>query len=291
MKYVDNVYGEFEFTEEIILKILNSKSVLRLKKIEQTGLPPKLHYKLGFSRYEHTLGVLCLCYKFNLSVETKLAAIFHDLAHTAFSHVYDYLVKNYDENFHDNNLKKILDNDEEIKSILKDHNIDLKQFYNIEDYYTIIKRKDRFLNFDRFDYTIREFLYFKKDKSKVNDFLENVFLKDNFIIFKNYKLAKEFNEIYIYFSQNHWGGAEHKTRYSIFVDALQKALDLNLITHNDFYKTDDYILDILYSSNNEYILGKIKQLEIGEFELRDIKTKNRSLDIKYISIDNIISNL
>ncbi|MDD3178017.1 MAG: HD domain-containing protein [Candidatus ainarchaeum sp.] len=291
MKYVDKVYGEFEFNEDIILKILNCKSILRLKKIEQMGLPPKLHYNLGFSRFEHTLGVLCLCYKFNLSLEHKIAAIFHDLAHTAFSHVYDYLVKNYEENFHDNNLKILLDNDKEIKSILKEYNIDIKQFYNIEDKFEIIKRKDRFLNFDRFDYTLREFFYLKKDLNKINMFLENIFLKDDCIIFKTYGLAKKFKEIYIYFSQNHWGDANHKTRYSIFVDSLKKALDLNLITFDDFYKTDDYILDILYSSNNKYILEKLKQLETGNFKLREIKAKNRVLDIKYISKDKIISIL
>ena len=282
MKLKDRVYGEFKITEPVIIDLINSKPAQRLKNIEQLGLPKEWHYGLSFSRFEHTMGVLALCYKFNRSVKEKIAAILHDIAHTAFSHVYDYLLDYYHENFHDEYLKDYIENTE-IRKILKKHNFDSKHFHDIEidSSFDLIKQKTRRLTFDRLDYTLREYTLINKDYD-YKSFLDSIIIKDNKIILENKDKAKEIYDIYKYLYENNWGSDNHKTQYMIFVDILNYAIKKKLITHKDFYKDDKYILDILLNSKDDYILNNIKSLETKDFEIKTYKKKLRVLNPLYL---------
>ena len=71
MKYLDKIYGEIEINEPIILDLMNSPSVRRLKGIDQHG-----HFEIYFpyssvSRFEHSVGVFILLEKFNAPLQNK----------------------------------------------------------------------------------------------------------------------------------------------------------------------------------------------------------------------------
>jgi len=282
MEFKVKPYGSFEITEKIIIDLINSKAIQRLKKINQLGLPAKWHYGFQFSRYEHSLGVLYLSYFFNLDLNTKIAAILHDVAHTAFSHVIDYLIENYDEDYHDKNLKSYLEKDKEIITLLIKNNIVVDQFYDMDNNFSFIKRADRLLNLDRLDYTLREYYYMTNNSKKVSDIIDDLTIINNKFVFKNKKYAEELSKIFVDLSKNHWSGAKHKTAYLIFSKILKRALDTKLINLNDFYKTDDYILDILLKSDDPTIKENIQKLESGSFEIIPFKTKYRILDVLYL---------
>ncbi len=52
----------------------------------------------SFSRYEHSIGVLALLRKARVPLEEQVAGLFHDVSHTAFSHIADHLFLPKDEN-------------------------------------------------------------------------------------------------------------------------------------------------------------------------------------------------
>jgi HD superfamily phosphohydrolase len=227
------------------------------------------------------MGVLCLCYKFNTSLSSKIAAILHDVAHTAFSHVYDYLIKNYREDFHDKKLDDFLIKDKEIISILDKYNFDYTQFLDMDNTFKLIKKNNDFLNFDRLDYTLREQFNFKNNLIELQEILNNIEIVKEDLVFKNKSVAQNLLNIFNYLSENHWGGKVHQTEYLIFTRILQRALDLKLITLDDFYKTDSYILDIINKSNDETILKNIDYLNNKNFDLEEVSTKLRKLNLYY----------
>ena len=75
MKINDAVYGEEEINESVLVDLIISKSVQRLKEISQFGMPDEYYYKKGFSRYEHSLGVMILLRRLNASLEEQIAGL------------------------------------------------------------------------------------------------------------------------------------------------------------------------------------------------------------------------
>jgi HD superfamily phosphohydrolase len=99
MVYEDKVYGSFRIEEPVILDLIKSKPIQRLKDIEQGGYIP-LYYnpkslplnKISHSRFEHSLVVFLLLKKFKASLVEQIAGLIHDASHAAFSHCIDYVL-------------------------------------------------------------------------------------------------------------------------------------------------------------------------------------------------------
>ena len=78
MKYVDRVYGEFEITEPVILELISSPSLQRLKDIDQAGYRPlwvKPNANTGkhdHSRFAHSVGVYLLLVALKKNIIIKI---------------------------------------------------------------------------------------------------------------------------------------------------------------------------------------------------------------------------
>ena len=92
MKINDRVYGNQEINEAILLDLINSNSIKRLKDISQIGMPDEYLSFSGFSRYEHSLGVMILLKRLRANLEEQVAGLLHDISHTPFSHVIDWVI-------------------------------------------------------------------------------------------------------------------------------------------------------------------------------------------------------
>ncbi len=85
----DAIYGKYKINEPVLVELIKSRPMQRLKKIAQLGIPDRFYHIRGFSRFEHSLGVMLLLRKLNASLEEQAAGLLHDVSHTAFSHVVD----------------------------------------------------------------------------------------------------------------------------------------------------------------------------------------------------------
>ncbi|MEW6723088.1 MAG: HD domain-containing protein, partial [Candidatus Micrarchaeota archaeon] len=91
MRVADGLYGEFEIGEPVLAALIRSPDVQRLKGIAQYGIPYDYYPVPGFSRFDHSLGVMLLLRRLGASIEEQAAGLLHDISHTAFSHVTDYV--------------------------------------------------------------------------------------------------------------------------------------------------------------------------------------------------------
>lgn len=200
----DKIYGEVKIKEPVLIELLNSPSVLRLKKISQFGIPDKYYHLKNFHRYEHSVGVMILLKKLGATLEEQIAGLLHDVSVLAFSHVADWVfgsgskgIEDYHDSIHERFVKKT-----EIPKILKEFDFDIDRILN-EKNFTLLERKAPDLCADRVDYALREFKYWLNPKI-VKSCIKELVNYSGEIVFSNQKAALNFAVNYLVLQTKHW---------------------------------------------------------------------------------------
>lgn len=289
----DKVYGDEEINEEVLIELINSEALQRLKGVSQQGLPQDYYHRIVFSRFDHSMGALILLRRLGANIEEQIAGLLHDISHTAFSHVVDWVLGDpTKEDYQDNNHINIIKNSD-VSKILEKYGFDYKKIADIESY-SLLEKPAPSLCVDRFDYTIRELKDLGEDEL-VDLCVNNLININGQMVFKTKESAEMFANAYLKLQKEHWAGNEARARYYILADALKKAIDNNLITKEDLMKTDQFIMDILEDSNHNQILEKVNMLKNG-FKIEEseegieLKKKFRYIDPEVL-IGETISNL
>lgn len=275
MKIIDSVYGEEEIGELVLSDLINSLAVQRLKEISQFGLPDEYHHRKGFSRYDHSIGVMILLRRLGANLDEQIAGLLHDVSHTAFSHVIDWVMESSDENYQDKtHLEFVTKTD--IPEILKKHGKEYPKYSVLEDFSLLEKHKPS-LCADRVDYTLRE-LNLEGKKEIVKIMLGELRNVNGQIVFADKTNAEIFGREYMRLQEDHWSGMESNGRYYLLSKILKKALNNKIISMEDLNKTDYHVLNILESSNDPKILNDLnllKNFKIADFSFDSDFSFNR----------------
>jgi len=286
----DFVYGNEEIKEQVLIDLINSKPIQRLKEIAQYGVPDEYYHKKNYSRYDHSIGVMLLLRKLGADLEEQIAGLLHDVSHTCFSHVVDWAIgDSTKEDYQDNNHLNVIENSE-ISGILDKYGFDYKKLSDIESF-TLLEKEIPDLCADRIDYALREL---KKDGFEVEEFVSDLINKEGQIVFKNEEIAEKFAREFLRMQNEHWAGKQARTRYSILGGALKIALDRKIINMEDLYKTDKEIIEILLKSLDEEIIenlnllkDKLDIVESFEGEGMLLKKKFRYVDPEVLVFGNV----
>ena len=127
----------------------------------------------------------------NALLKNKLHPLLHDLPHTAFSHVIDFVVENKKHEYHDQFIEQIIVHSE-IPEILKKYDISLKKILNKEDFY-LLNNNLPDISVDRWDYFMRDgFTDRLLPKQTVELFLTSIYEKDERFYFTDTRIANLF---------------------------------------------------------------------------------------------------
>lgn len=248
MLYQDRVYEEIEITEPVILDLINSEAMQRLKGVDQAGyfepfvgVPDVSH-----SRFEHSLGVFILLKRHSASLEEQISGLIHDVSHSAFSHCIDYVLdsgsyiqeQNHQDNIFDDFVRKT-----DIPEIFKKYGFDLDFILNDKNF--PLKEKDLpDLCADRIDYSLRDGIYYAKFKKNYTDyFLDNLIMKDNLWIFKSFESAKKYAEFFKKMNSEFWAGMPTALMFTTVGDYLRYALEKKYLDKDDLYTTDKEVIN------------------------------------------------
>ncbi len=285
----DKLYGRVKIKEPVLLELLKSPSVLRLKKISQYGVPDKyFHYK-NYSRYEHSVGVMLLLRKFGATLEEQIAGLLHDLSVLTFSHVTDWIfangeegIEDYHDSIHERFVRKT-----EIPKILKKYNFALDRILD-EHNFTLLEMNAPDLCADRVDYALRQFQD-KLNPKTINGCINGLVNYNGEMVFSDKKPALDFAINYLELQTHHWGGYQAMMRYHLFSEALKIALDEKILSEKDFYKDEPFVLNKVEKSRNKRIkeilaiLKKKDPKDIRDNLGQKIVKKFRYVDPKVIS--------
>src|SRR5512147_1167859 len=100
LSVIDPIYGRVEISELEQL-IINTPEMARLRRIQQLGLADLSFPGANHTRFEHSVGTLFIADKIAKAlgvpeeeiVKVRLAALLHDIGHSAFSHVVESVLK------------------------------------------------------------------------------------------------------------------------------------------------------------------------------------------------------
>lgn len=317
-KNQDTMLGDFYVNEPILSDALDNKSLLRMKHIDQGG--PLVYFNLAapFSRYDHCIGVWALIRQFHGSIAEQLAGLFHDISHTAFSHVADVVFKNEESNdkhsYQDNIHLWYIKNSSAF-DICKEYNLSLESLNPDIDEYTMLERPLPDMCADRIEYNLHTaFVYKLLSKEEIQNILSHLHF-DTITYYKNKELitektwyfddifhAKKFALLPLHFIKTIWNASYNMVFYKFFAHLIEYSFSKKYITKDQFhFGTDEEILTILRNSNDPYIIYILQCLHniFDTFEIihsphdhfdEILKGKFRGID-PLVQIDNKVTRL
>lgn len=284
----DRIYGKITITEPVLIELIESSTLQRLKGIHQFGMPQRFYPYPGFSRYEHSVGVMAVMRRLGANVEEQAAGLIHDVSHTAFSHLVDWVMGDRDKEDHqDKNLGRVIAAST-IPSIARKYGLDPEKIVDVKQY-DLLERPAPELCADRIDYTLREFHTWAQPDS-VQQCIGDLANHQGRIVFSTKDSARKFAYGYAKCQREHWGGAECTVRWELLTRALKQALDSRLIEPSDFDFEDEHLIERLTSSGNREILSILELLATPRLNLQedrsnpefDLKKKFRYIDPAYV---------
>ena len=232
----DVIYGEFK-VDKVLEELILSKPVQRLKGVHQAGASYLMNEKWNVTRFDHSVGAMLLIKKLGGSVEEQIAGLLHDVSHTAFSHVIDYVFDNENESYHEEIFSSVVKNSE-IPAILSKHGYNYEDILLDDSKWTLLEKSAPELCADRVDYTLRDmFTYGYISLEEVHSFLEDLIEVNGKMVLQNIEIAEWFT----------------KTYYKEVIDFFMKPMNiygndmlaktLKLALHKKIIHPDDFLLE------------------------------------------------
>ncbi|HDJ96706.1 MAG TPA: HD domain-containing protein [Candidatus Aenigmarchaeota archaeon] len=212
-----------------------------------------------FNRFEHSVGVYLLLRKFNTSLEERIAGLLHDVSHTAFSHIADFVYgRETKHDFHEKFYKKILI-ESEIPEILERHGIDVRSVMEVENF-GILEREIPDICADRIDYFFRSMINAIITKDWIKRVLMFLRAFNNRLVFTNVNAAREFAEKFMEANERFYCNALQATVYHKIAELIKLAMQKSMITESDLFTTDYEVYRKLKSCKDHEILKMLREI-------------------------------
>ena len=265
---IDTFYGPIEVEEPILLELIESPPFQRLKWIHQYGVAYYTTHKEEYTRYDHSLGVFAILRIKNSSLEEQIAGLLHDVSHTVFSHVGDWIFrkenqdKDYQSSIHKNFLEK-----SGLGKILGKYGFSIDQILPTEKAFPSLEQKLPNLCADRIDYNIQGayhqgFITYEEAKQIIEDLQ---FIQGSWVSTKP-ELMKKLVRFSLFMTQNCWGSAENYNLSRWLAEAILRMVELERISYEDIhFSTDQVIWDQLTSCEDLLIQKKMQMIAQAGF--------------------------
>ena len=249
----DPIYGKVEISERI-QSLLNTDLVQRLKNIHQNGVAYFVDPRQSTSRFEHSVGVMLLTKILGGDESTQIAALLHDISHTAFSHLGDQIFVNEQQNHHDLIREQFLQS-QIAKEALEKLGIGKKELDL--DQNPIVKGVG--LNTDRIDYMIRDLkavnrIYQPQFSSILNNLTVD---KSGQIKCQNIETARLVFDKFLEVNQEVYFDPKVEANTLVMTTILSKMLEKNELLESDFLLSDDRIIEKVKSGSYNNIFQKM----------------------------------
>lgn len=302
-----------------IKELSNTKEMLRLQDVgmncgcEYTDLKTftTKHY---YSRYEHSIGVALIVWHFTRDMKQTIAGLLHDIATPVFAHAIDFLNKDYiHQQSTEDNTDKIIEESEEIMSILNKYHIQLE---DVKDYhiYPIADNDSPKLSADRLEYTLGNlYNYGYCTLQQIKDYYDDLIVEYN-----------EYQELEIQFQTKDFAYSFIKNAFKTFeiyiadndrfsmqciADIVKYAVEHDILVKEDLYSVESQVIEKIEGNEdslrlwNEYkkfkdiVICKDKP-NIGYYVNVDAKRRyidpfvdGQRLSKQYIDIKEMINDL
>jgi hypothetical protein len=292
---IDTIHGSLTITDPLVIELIQSPAMQRLKKIRQYGsndyiIPTPKPY----SRYEHCLGVYFILNKVGVSRQEQIAGLLHDVSHTVFSHATDLLFLNsflkgsYQDIIHRTFLLRF-----GLAEILTRYGLTVDDVLPDRPEFRALEQKKPALCADRIEYNIfAGYMDHGWTLADIQEIHAALRFDGQDWYFDSAEIARKFAEVPLYQTTHRWGGPENYCICRWTSNALERAMTLGLITKEDilFNITDDKMWERLISADDEVIQQNLKKiLNIKkEMVVADADNYDQHVKSKFSGVDPLV---
>lgn len=270
MMFEDELYGSLEIIDPLIVELINSKPVQRLKGITQAGYviflkPTHPYAKFKVTRYEHSIGVYALLKKIGASRLEQVSGLLHDISHPVFAHCLDFLYgEELEHDSHEKFYRKIMLNSE-VPSILKKYEIMPEEI--LDERFTLLDNKLPDICADRIDYSLRDSVCcLGLEKSRARSIVDSLRIYKGGIVFSNLRAGKQFGEIFLEIGHVYCNPLQ-ATLFKLVSEAVRLGLEANVLKEEDLFLEEQIVYNKLISARHsgiENLLNTISNLRVEE---------------------------
>lgn len=255
---------------DFLIKYLDTPSLIRLKKIGyfcgmDYASKDIYNFSTYISRYTHSLTTALLTYKISSDRKATLAGLFHDVGTPCFSHVIDYMNKDYaNQESTEEYTERIILSDSYLKQCLLKDGVSANEIIDFKKYSLVDNTRPK-LCADRLDGIMLNSLGWTKiiSKQDIKDILNSIAIYINEegkeeIGFTNYEVASRVVELSDTIDR-YCHSNEDNYMMELLARITKYALDNGYTTYDGLYRYDEeYVFGLLYSIRDrvleEYLL-------------------------------------
>ncbi len=285
MNYKDSVYGTQVISEPVLLALMETAALTRLKGILQHGITGLIGLTDKTTRFDHSVGAMLLVKQLGGSVEEQIAALLHDVSHTAFSHVIDYVVDGHDHQSYHDDIKESYVAKTDIPAALTQYGYNWHKFLHEGDY-PILEQPSPRLCADRVDYFLRDAQGLGlATEAEIAFGMQSLVLKNGRIVLNNQQAAHWFAHTFIQADDKSWANFREVGLYEVTARAIKRALEIDLIAEADFMMTDEAFWQKLHQNTDPELQDWLSLVSLDtQFAWDDenptfrVSTKLRAID-------------
>ena len=272
MQYFDQIYGENEINEPVILEIFNSPEMQRLKGVDQYGYFEPHFPRAKRTRFEHSVGAYLLLKKYGAPLEEQVAGLIHDISHPVFSHAGDYYFSSgsgASQSHQDNSFEGYVKNSS-LPKILEKYDFDLEYVLNDKNF-PLKENELPDLCADRIDYSLRDMLtHDVASESDIEYFLDHLKVEGKQWLFDDFESAQKYAEYFKSLNEKYYCGLPAALMFSAVGEYIKYSLENEYISAEDLYTTDDAVLEKIsqYLEKDEKLQGLLNRMN-NKVEYKD----------------------
>ena len=288
---VQTFYGAIEVDEPVLIELIHCPAMQRLKHIHQYGVS---YYTKAcpeeYTRFDHSLGVFAILKLKNACLEEQIAGLLHDVSHTAFSHVGDwvYAMENQEEDYQSSIYTLYLARSG-IEKILHRHGLQIEQVSPKRTEFSMLEQPLPNLCADRIDYNIQG-AYFQKflTKEEALNILSDLSFESGRWVLTHQELAAKLAHFSLFMTENCWGSAQNFVTSRWLANAILQGLKVGILSWDDLhFGTDQMLWDCLSASQDPFIESQMKMIRSSDqyYRLVDAEQANTFIKFKCRGID------
>ena len=244
MRYIDPVYGTTTIRAPVILELIRSTPLQRLKHIDQAGYGQAFYPGQTCNRFEHSVGVYLLLRKYGASLNEQISGLIHDISHSAFSHCADYIFRtgSEKEQTHQDNIFVQFIKKSVVPDILHKHRLDTDYILNKKNF-PLLETDLPDLCADRIDYSLRDAIHaHHADSQDITNFLVHLTVINRQWVFKTLPTARRYAALFSLLNTVQWSSLTTAAMFMSVSECLQYAMSKNYLSPEYLYTTDEAVM-------------------------------------------------
>ncbi len=298
MHYHDDVYGDVTIGEPVLQALMRSTAINRLRSVLQHGISGLIGITTPVTRFEHSMGVMLLVQQMGGSLQEQIAALLHDVSHTAFSHVIDFVFDGHNSQSYHEEIKERYIGQTDLPALLANYGYDWYDFVD-EEAFTLLEQPAPRLCADRLDYFLRDSLELDlATPADVNHLLQHLTVHDGRIVTNDLSAARWLGYTYIAADKASWANFREVGLYELTARAIRRALDIELLHETDLWEIDETVWRLLHEADDPYLRENLALVTRHTSFVWDeenpsfrVQTKLRSVDPDVVLDDGSMQRL